>query len=183
MFNKFELIGAGVSVFFMALGLYLFQAESLLFSSGPVGAQSAQAIDAQPGIVVVEASDNVEQARTNAFLQAANDQGKLASMVIDDVKFGTGDAVQEGDVVAVHYIGTLQSGQEFDNSHKRGAPFEFKVGGGQVIEGWDKGLVGMKVGGQRILVIPPAMAYGDSGVGPIPGGATLVFSIELMEIK
>ncbi|MCA9355820.1 FKBP-type peptidyl-prolyl cis-trans isomerase [Candidatus Kaiserbacteria bacterium] len=104
-------------------------------------------------------------------------------MVIDDVKLGVGDEVKKGDTVSVHYVGTLQNGQEFDNSKKRGDPFEFIVGKGMVIEGWDKGLVGMKVGGQRILIIPSDMAYGDNGVGPIPGGATLVFSIELLAIK
>jgi peptidylprolyl isomerase len=83
----------------------------------------------------------------------------------------------------VHYVGTLQNGTEFDNSKKRGQPFEFTVGAGQVIKGWDQGLVGMKVGGQRILVIPPDMAYGERGVGPIPGNATLVFSIELIDVK
>jgi FKBP-type peptidyl-prolyl cis-trans isomerase len=85
--------------------------------------------------------------------------------------------------VSVHYIGTLQDGTEFDNSKKRGAPFEFKVGEGRVIAGWEEGLVGMQVGGQRVLVIPPEKAYGSNGVGPIPGNATLVFSIELLEIK
>jgi peptidylprolyl isomerase len=91
--------------------------------------------------------------------------------------------VKEGDVVSVHYVGTLQNGTEFDNSKKRGAPFEFKVGGGQVIAGWEEGLVGMQVGGQRVLVIPPEKGYGANGIGPIPGNATLVFSIELLEIK
>ena len=91
--------------------------------------------------------------------------------------------MKNGDTVSVHYVGTLQNGTEFDNSNKRGAPFEFTVGGGQVIKGWDEGLVGMRVGGQRILVIPSDMAYGEKGIGPIPGGATLVFSIELIAIK
>ncbi|MCA9368626.1 FKBP-type peptidyl-prolyl cis-trans isomerase, partial [Candidatus Kaiserbacteria bacterium] len=88
-----------------------------------------------------------------------------------------------GDTVAVHYVGNLQGGAEFDNSRKRGTPFEFTVGKGMVIEGWDKGLVGMQVGGQRALVIPPEMAYGEQGIGPIPPNSTLVFMIELVEIK
>ncbi|MCA9360386.1 FKBP-type peptidyl-prolyl cis-trans isomerase [Candidatus Kaiserbacteria bacterium] len=104
-------------------------------------------------------------------------------MVIDDIKLGTGEEVKENDLVVVHYVGTLQNGEEFDNSHKRGAPFEFRVGKGMVIEGWEEGLIGMKVGGERVLVIPPDMAYGEQGIGPIPGNATLVFVIELMEIK
>lgn len=183
MFNKFELIGAAVSVFFMGLALYLTQVQTTLFGAGPAG-QSAQVVTAQPaGIVVVGQSDNVNQARTDAYLAAADDQGNFTRMVIDDVKIGTGEAVKEGDTVAVHYVGTLQNGQEFDNSRKRGEPFEFEVGGGMVIKGWEEGLLGMKTGGQRVLVIPPELAYGDQGIGPIPGGATLVFAIELMEVK
>jgi FKBP-type peptidyl-prolyl cis-trans isomerase FkpA len=184
MFNKFELIGAGFSVALMALAVYMVQAEAILFSGGPVG-QVSQVIatDEDQSIVIVEQSDNVNQARTEAYLEAADNRGNFKSMVIDDVKIGAGAAVNVGDTVSVHYIGTLQNGQEFDNSHKRGQTFQFTVGAGQVIQGWDKGLVGMQVGGERILVIPPDMAYGSEGIGPIPGGATLVFAIELVEIK
>lgn len=179
-FNKFELVGAGVSVFMMGLAIYLVQVQSTLFRDG----QSAQVINSnQAGVVIVGQSDNVNQARKEAYLAAVDNQGNISRMVIDDIKFGTGETVKDGDTVSVHYVGTLQNGQEFDNSKKRGQPFEFKVGGGQVIEGWEKGVVGMQVGGQRILVIPPDMAYGSQGVGPIPGNATLVFSIELLEIN
>ncbi len=181
MFNKFELIGAGLSIAFMALALYLVQVESTFtpIQSG----QEAQAISAQPGVVIVESGENITQARASALMEAADARGNLNSMVVDDIKIGTGDVVLDGNTVSVHYVGTLQNGQEFDSSRKRGQPFEFKVGAGQVIEGWEKGILGMQVGGQRILVIPSDMAYGDRGIGPIPGGATLVFSIELLEIK
>ncbi len=183
MFNKFELIGAATSVFFMALALYLVQVQATLFGDGPVG-QSAQAIQAETsGIIIVKDSDDVNQARTDAYLAATDDKGNIERMVIDDVKVGTGEAVKDGDVVLVHYVGTLQSGEEFDNSRKRGEPFEFKVGAGMVIKGWEEGLVGMKVGGHRVLVIPPDKAYGERGIGPIPGGATLVFAVELVEIR
>lgn len=181
MFNKFELITAGASVFFMALALYLVQVNTTLFR--PLDTTMPTAGDAQVGAVIVGQSGSTEQARTDAYLQATNEQGNFERMVIDDVKFGTGAEVKEGDTVAVHYVGTLQSGTEFDNSYKRGQPFEFTVGAGQVIKGWDTGLVGMKVGGQRVLVIPSDMAYGERGIGPIPANATLVFAIELVEIK
>lgn len=183
MFSKFELFGAGLSVFFMALAIYLMQAESILLSSGQVG-QVAQTINTeQSGIIVVGESTDETKSRAEAFIDAADQNGNLNRMVIDDIKFGTGEGVKDGDTVSVHYIGRLQNGQEFDNSNKRGTPFQFTVGEGQVIEGWDKGLVGMQVGGQRILVIPPSMAYGSQGVGPIPGDSTLIFSIDLVEIK
>lgn len=183
MFNKFELIGAGISVFAMGLALYLIQVQTTLLRplETDVAAQVISATD--QGVVVVANDGDRTAARTAAYTAAADNQGNIYRMVIDDIKFGTGEEVKEGDVVAVHNVGTLQNGQEFDNSRKRGEPFEFKVGGGMVIEGWDKGLLGMKVGGQRVLVIPPEMAYGDQGIGPIPGGSTLVFSIELMDIK
>jgi peptidylprolyl isomerase len=183
MFNKFELIGAATSVFFMALALYLVQVNTTLFR--PLQTDlTAQVITAQDaGVVVVGQSENVESARAQAYLAATNSQGNFYRMVVDDIKVGVGAEVKDGDTVAVHYIGTLQNGQEFDNSKKRGQPFEFTVGAGQVIEGWEKGLVGMKVGGQRTLVIPPNMAYGEQGIGPIPGNATLVFMIELVAIK
>ncbi|MCA9362388.1 FKBP-type peptidyl-prolyl cis-trans isomerase [Candidatus Kaiserbacteria bacterium] len=174
-------MAAGVSVFAMGLALYLVQVHTTLF--GITAQQSAQVVQADPGIVIVGESDDPTRARVDAYRSAADAQGNMQRMVIDDVKIGTGAVVEKGDVVSVHYAGTLQNGQEFDNSRKRGAPFEFKVGGGQVIKGWDEGLVGMKVGGQRVLVIPSDMAYGDQGIGPIPGGATLVFTIELLEVK
>jgi FKBP-type peptidyl-prolyl cis-trans isomerase len=182
MFNKLELYCAAACVLFMGAALYFTQIESVLSRAG---GQSAQVISANDNaaVVIVEQSDNVNQARAEAYLEAADASGNIKSMVIDDVKFGTGEAVKAGDTVAVHYKGTLQNGDEFDNSRKRGTPFEFKVGEGMVIKGWDEGVVGMKTGGQRVLIIPPEMAYGEQGIGPIPGGATLVFAIELIEIK
>ncbi len=105
-------------------------------------------------------------------------------------KDGQGPAVAKGDPVAVHYTGYLWSatapdnkGDKFDSSIDRGVPFGFIVGFGRVIDGWDEGLIGMKAGGQRTLVIPPEKAYGEKGSGAkIPPNATLVFDIELMSI-
>ena len=183
MYNKVEMWGIGISVACMALALYLAQTQAIWFSTPASVMQSQTPAEEQDRVVVVSQSANVQQARADALLQAANEQGNLSRMLIDDIKVGVGEEVKEGDTVAVHYKGTLQNGQEFDSSYSRGVPFEFKVGGGQVIEGWEKGLVGMKKGGQRVLVIPPEMAYGEQAIGPIPGGATLVFAIELVEIK
>jgi FKBP-type peptidyl-prolyl cis-trans isomerase len=100
-----------------------------------------------------------------------------------DLLEGTGPAAKKGDTVLVHYTGTLTDGTKFDSSIDRGTPFEFTLGGGNVIAGWDLGVVGMKKGGKRRLTIPPHLGYGDSGSPPkIPGGATLLFDIELLEI-
>lgn len=105
-----------------------------------------------------------------------------------DLAPGTGAELKTGQEVLVHYTGWLYNaaapenkGKQFDSS-VGGEPFEFRVGNGDVIRGWDEGVVGMKVGGKRRLVIPPEFGYGASGAGPIPPGATLVFDVELVEI-
>lgn len=179
MFNKFELIGAGISIGLMAMAIYLVQVKTTLLSTESF--QTAQLIESQQPVVVAETGDK-NQARAKAYETAFNN-GNIDRMVIDDVKIGAGEEVKSGDTVSVHYIGTLQNGTEFDNSRKRGEPFQFKIGAGMVIKGWDEGLLGMKVGGQRVLVIPPDKAYGEEGVGPIPPNSTLVFAIELVDIR
>jgi len=90
----------------------------------------------------------------------------------------------KGDVLEMHYRGTLASdGTQFDSSYDRGTPLTFEIGAGRVIKGWDQGLLDMCVGEKRKLTIPPELAYGDRGIGPIPGGATLVFETELVGIQ
>jgi FKBP-type peptidyl-prolyl cis-trans isomerase len=102
---------------------------------------------------------------------------------VEDVKVGTGPAVKSGDLVTVHYVGTLPGGKEFDSSRPRGQPFTVPVGAGRVIRGWDIGLIGMQVGGVRRLVIPPEEGYGAKGVPPvIPPNATLRFEVELLQV-
>lgn len=108
----------------------------------------------------------------------------MEDLQIEVLQEGSGDVVAEaGNIVVVHYTGTLTDGTKFDSSVDRGQPFEFPLGKGYVIQGWDKGVAGMKVGEKRKLTIPPHMGYGESGVGPIPGNATLLFDVELLEIK
>jgi FKBP-type peptidyl-prolyl cis-trans isomerase len=181
MLSKFELVGIGLSVLFMALALYLVRAETSFLTLSDATNQTAQLPNS--GIIVVGDGEDVNNERKNALLDAVDESGNLKKLVIDDILVGTGDEVKDGDTVVVHYIGTLQSGQEFDNSKKRGEPFSFTLGEGKVIKGWEQGLIGMKVGGNRILVIPPELAYGDRGIGPIPADSTLVFAIELLEVK
>ncbi len=101
-----------------------------------------------------------------------------------DVAAGSGAEAREGQVAVVHYTGWLTDGTKFDSSRDRGEPFSFPIGAGQVIPGWDEGVAGMKVGGRRKLVIPSNLGYGDMGAPPvIPPGATLVFDVELLELK
>lgn len=108
---------------------------------------------------------------------------KVTELKIEDIKVGTGNAVKSGDTVSINYLGTLEDGTKFDSSYDRNQPFETQIGVGQVIEGWDKGVVGMQVGGKRKLTIPYQMAYGENAYGPIPAKATLIFEVELMAIK
>jgi peptidylprolyl isomerase len=101
-----------------------------------------------------------------------------------DILEGTGVSPHTGQMVSVHYAGTLENGTKFDSSYDRGKPFEFRIGMGSVIKGWDEGLMSMKVGGKRKLIIPPALGYGPRGSPPtIPGNSTLIFDVELLSVK
>ena len=118
-------------------------------------------------------------------------EDRVATLGVTDTVLGQGAEATPGSQVTVHYSGWLydhtrpdQKGVEFDSSRKHGAPFTFALGQRAVIAGWDQGVAGMKVGGQRRLVIPSDLAYGDSGAGGvIPPGATLVFDVELVDVK
>ncbi len=131
-----------------------------------------------------------------ASVPTGSTQGKTmaadpSGLIKNDLKTGTGPAIAAGQSASVHYTGWLYAegapdnkGRKFDSSRERGEPFEFRVGAGQVIKGWDQGVAGMQVGGQRRLVIPAELGYGARGAGGvIPGGATLVFDVELMGIR
>jgi peptidyl-prolyl cis-trans isomerase A (cyclophilin A) len=117
---------------------------------------------------------------------AAATSGELVGdggLGIEDVVVGTGAEATQGDTVKVHYVGTLPSGKEFDSSRKHGEPFDFHLGAGEVIPGWDQGVLGMKVGGKRKLVVPAKLGYGTRGSPPvIPPNATLLFEIELLAV-
>jgi len=169
MYNKVETIALGVSIFFIFLGLYLTLTTNVLTREN----NDLKATVIEPTLVAVsdEGSINI------------NNDNNSISMKVNDIKIGEGEEVKEGDEVVVHYSGTLSNGEEFDNSKLRNQPFKFKVGKGMVIKGWDEGILGMKSGGVRVLVIPPDMAYGSAGIGPIPPNATLTFTIELLEIE
>ena len=150
-----------------------------LFSSCAIGLTLALAL---------AACDRNKPLQPPAAESAANVAPAIALQKIDTVT-GTGKDAVAGATAVVHYTGWLyepaspkQHGAQFDSSSGR-SPFSFQLGGGQVIKGWDEGVQGMKVGGKRTLIIPAAMGYGDSGAGPIPPNANLIFDVELLDVQ
>ncbi len=157
--NKNTWIAVAVSVF--AVGFYLFGGTIVsMFSVGNPDTQSTQKT----------MNTNVDnQSGTEGFL-------------VQDEVIGTGDIATPGSTISVHYVGTFENGQKFDSSIDRGEPFEFVLGAGRVIKGWDLGFSGMKVGGKRRLTIPSSLGYGSNQVGPIPPNSTLIFEVELLAV-
>ncbi|KKW46105.1 MAG: Peptidyl-prolyl cis-trans isomerase [Parcubacteria group bacterium GW2011_GWB1_56_8] len=124
-----------------------------------------------------------ERAAQKALITEQTKQNIMEQFKKEDVVVGQGQEAKSGDTLAVHYAGTLADGTKFDSSYDHGEPIEFKLGAGDVIPGWDLGLLGVRVGGKRNLVIPPELAYGDRSAGPIPPNSTLYFTVELVDVK
>lgn len=180
MINKYEATGIFLSIAVLALILAFFRFDTL----GTPEIVKTQT-NSQGAVVVTAGEDgDSEAALADAFIEASSAGGELERLVINDIRIGDGNIeVAEGDTLTVHYIGRTQGGVQFDSSYLRGEPFVFTVGEGRVIQGWEEGLIGMRVGGQRILVIPPSMGYGNVQVGPLEANTTLVFAVELLEIN
>jgi FKBP-type peptidyl-prolyl cis-trans isomerase len=146
------------------------------------GNELAPVEDAKPvsdAAKVIKTSETPLVKKTNAIKTMDQDGVK-----VEITKNGAGEGAKNGQTVVVHYTGMFTDGKVFDSSIPRGQPFPVKLGAGMVIEGWEKGLVGMKVGEKRRLTIPPELGYGAAGAGGIiPPNTTLVFDVELLEIK
>ena len=111
-------------------------------------------------------------------------ESNMDELKIEDIVVGAGDEAISGKKVTVNYLGTLLDGTKFDSSYDRGVPFSFNLGAGEVIKGWDQGVLGMKVGGKRKLTIPSSLGYGEAGAGSvIPPNATLIFEVELLKVE
>jgi FKBP-type peptidyl-prolyl cis-trans isomerase len=167
--NK-NLIGAGIGILILAVGgLFVLQTTPTTPSgSTPV---------ANPSSSSTGMCDNQPAADTSFKNEDVKTLGK------QDKTVGSGAEAVSGKTVVVNYIGRLVDGTKFDASCDRGQPFDFVLGSGGVIKGWDDGVAGMKVGGQRRLVIPADMGYGAGGQGPIPPNSALIFDVELLEVK
>ncbi len=117
------------------------------------------------------------------ILEDGKEVETVGNLQIEDLAVGNGAEAVKGNIITVNYKGTLTDGTQFDSSYDRGEPFSFNLGAGQVIQGWEEGFVGMKVGGKRKLTIPPSMGYGSRDMGVIPPNSTLIFEVELLKVE
>lgn len=177
--NRFEMIGIGASI---AVAILVLGGVRLYQGSENAPRVVDEATDT--GVVVVDpTAADADSALARAIVAGSSDRGRVTKLIVQDVAAGAGRAARAGDTVTVHYIGLVKDGQQFENTYTTNAPYTFKLGTGAVIEGWDRGIVGMEEGGQRILVVPATLGYGPRAVGPIPANATLIFALELISIE
>ncbi len=161
----------------------------LIFVVQLVGSQTVAAnptnTSVNPSTAAVQVIAEADSSMTTDYTTDPSFTQTPSGLRYKDLQEGTGAVPLQGQGVVVHYTGTLLNGTKFDSSVDRRSPFTFKLGAGQVIRGWDEGLSTMKVGGKRILVLPPDLAYGnrDIGNGLIPANSTLVFEVELLRIN
>jgi FKBP-type peptidyl-prolyl cis-trans isomerase len=174
-----------VTIFLVALvavgGYFVFKIPS------PVSEESLQNTSISDNIDTVDSNtlgaetSAASQSSTTTMITTNTDMNDKLE-ILDEV-IGTGAEAVAGKSITVNYLGTLTNGTKFDSSYDRNQPFTFNLGAGEVIAGWDQGFAGMKVGGKRKLTIPPSMGYGAADMGAIPPNSTLVFEVELLEVK
>ncbi|HOZ37036.1 MAG TPA: FKBP-type peptidyl-prolyl cis-trans isomerase [bacterium] len=162
----------------LVIATYIFIPSPGQNNPAPVATNNSSPVQSQTVDLAVKINDSNPNPETVNQLTE-----NVMELKAETLTEGKGEPIATGKTAVVHYTGWLTDGTKFDSSVDRGEPFEFVVGAGQVIPGWDQGVAGMKVGEKRKLTIPSDLAYGDAGVGPIPGKATLVFEVELLGIK
>lgn len=173
--NKNHLVLAIISLTVIVGGYYLFNTQSK---------SSTLNLDSQKVDFSLVATATPGATINSTQKPKATSEQNMNGLKIEDITIGTGEMAVTGKSVTVNYSGTLTDGTKFDSSFDRNEPFTFNLGAGQVIQGWDEGVAGMKVGGKRKLTIPPELGYGASGAGGvIPPNATLVFEVELLKVN
>ncbi len=135
------------------------------------------------GVVVLNSGNNDTSSSGSRKATSPTPVAVSKDLKIEDLTVGTGAEAVSGKSVTVNYKGTLTDGTQFDSSYDRNQPFTFALGSGQVIQGWEQGIQGMKVGGKRRLTIPASLGYGDRATGKIPANSTLIFEVELLTVK
>ena len=163
----------------------MYRRRLLGFALAALAAPLAACLDTTDDSPTAPAAVPIESANFATVLgvNLASSTKTASGLYYRDITVGTGATVSSGQRVSVRYTGWLSSGQQFDSNVSSATPFEFQLGGGQVIAGFDQGFVGMRVGGQRQIIIPPALGYGPAGLGPIPGNAILVFNVEVVSVR
>lgn len=178
-FTRSELVGISISILVLVAVL-----SAVRFL--PTAHTTDTSTDTPAGdVIFVETDTNLTaaDALAVALLDASDTDGRIRLLVIQDTHVGTGREVRAGDTAVIHYTGVVQGGVQFASTYDTGEPFAFQVGARDAIEGLERGVMGMKEGGQRILVVPASMAYGKHAVGPVPANATLIFSVALVDIE
>ncbi len=132
---------------------------------------------------IIKPRETAAPTNENTVSNNSNNTNKMDEVKIEVLQQGQGAETKNGDVLTVNYVGTLENGTKFDSSIDRNQPFSFTLGAGQVIQGWDQGLVGMKIGEKRRLTIPASLGYGDRNIGTIPANSTLIFEVDLLKIN
>jgi FKBP-type peptidyl-prolyl cis-trans isomerase len=165
------------------LGLILLAALGCTALTEPVGTEPTVSSDTAPSSSAATHAPSAASALVGAQLAAPPAPAPAATVTVTSLAPGKGAEAKNGDTVRVHYVGTLTDGKQFDSSLERKKPFDFTLGSGKVIKGWDQGLLGMRQGEKRKLVIPPSLAYGPLGRSGIPPNATLIFEVQLLAIN
>ncbi len=178
MFNRYELIGIGVSI--LVVGGVL----AIVRYGGPVGVVREEGAQEREDVIVVDSAlADADMALAQALLAGSDSRGRIRALIVQEGVIGSGREVRAGDTVTVHYVADVRGGTQFGNTRASGEPFVFQVGSGEVIEGLERGVIGMKEGGTRTLIVPASMGYGNRSVGPVPANATLIFFVELLSLK
>ncbi len=190
MYEKNIIVAIVIVLALSVIAIFFFMNKSSL--APDVATSGGASINPSGTSVGSDANGNVDPAKpddtpTKTEVPATSPAPKTISLPsglqYQDLKLGDGAVAKSGQSVSVNYIGVLTDGTKFDSSFDAGKPFTFSLGAGQVIKGWDEGVAGMKVGGRRILIIPANLGYGGQAVGSIPANSTLIFQVDLLEVK
>lgn len=180
--NRNTWIAVAVSI--VVVGFLLFGDTAVsMFNS----AQNTSSSSSETPVTIMDTTNTQPQNNDAQPEMAAQTEptqtAPVTTLQTKDTVVGTGAEAKAGALITVHYTGTLTNGQKFDSSVDRGQPFQFRLGEGRVIQGWEQGFTGMKVGGKRTLIIPASMGYGANAAGSIPPNSTLVFDVELLKVE